>query len=99
VSFVPIGSGHLLWAARTHVEVCARKLLGLSDHWITVSFFSSSAVLTPVMVNTTRCHAAGGELDQIQFLLGHVSVETTERYVGRKQRLRDAVNDKIRLAL
>ncbi len=24
------------------------------------------------------CHAAGGELEQIQFLLGHVSVQTTE---------------------
>ena len=43
------------------------------------------------------CHAAGGELKQIQFLLGHVSVETTERYLGCKQRLRHAVNDKIGL--
>ena len=25
------------------------------------------------------CHAAGGELEQIQFLLGHVSIQTTER--------------------
>jgi site-specific recombinase XerD len=43
------------------------------------------------------CHTAGGELEQIQFLLGHVSVETTERYLGCKQRLRQAVNDKIGL--
>jgi site-specific recombinase XerD len=43
------------------------------------------------------CHAAGGELEQIQFLLGHVSVETTERYLGCKQRLRHGVNDKIGL--
>ena len=41
------------------------------------------------------CHAAGGELEQIQFLLGHVSVETTERYLGCKQRLHNAVNDRI----
>ncbi|HEV3330828.1 MAG TPA: tyrosine-type recombinase/integrase [Bryobacteraceae bacterium] len=41
------------------------------------------------------CHAAGGELEQIQFLLGHVSVETTERYLGCKQRIRGAVNDRI----
>jgi integrase len=41
------------------------------------------------------CHLAGGELEQIQFLLGHVSVQTTERYLGCKQRLRDAVNDHI----
>ncbi len=39
------------------------------------------------------CHASGGELDQIQFLLGHVSVPTTERYLGCKQRIRGAVND------
>ena len=41
------------------------------------------------------CHVAGGELEQIQFLLGHVSVQTTERYLGCRQRLREAVNDQI----
>jgi site-specific recombinase XerD len=43
------------------------------------------------------CHQAGGELEQIQFLLGHVSVQTTERYLGCKQRFRNAVNDRIGL--
>lgn len=41
------------------------------------------------------CQAAGGELEQIQFLLGHVSVQTTERYLGCKQRFREAVNDRL----
>lgn len=41
------------------------------------------------------CHVAGGELEQIQFLLGHVSVQTTERYLGCKQRIQNAVNDRI----
>ena len=41
------------------------------------------------------CHRSGGELEQIQFLLGHVSVQTTERYLGCKQRIRGAVNDSI----
>jgi len=41
------------------------------------------------------CHLAGGELDQIHFLLGHVSSQTTERYLGCKQKLRCAVNDKL----
>jgi site-specific recombinase XerD len=39
------------------------------------------------------CHASGGELEQIQFLLGHVSVQTTELYLGCEQRIRGAVND------
>jgi integrase len=41
------------------------------------------------------CRAAGGELEQIQFLLGHVSVQTTERYLGCTQRISSAVNDRI----
>jgi len=41
------------------------------------------------------CHLAGGALEQIQFLLGHVSIQTTERYLGGKQHLRTAVNDAI----
>jgi len=41
------------------------------------------------------CRDAGGELDQIQFLLGHVSVQTTERYLGCKQRISGAVHDRI----
>jgi integrase len=43
------------------------------------------------------CHLAGGELEQIQFLLGQVSIQTTERYLGCKQKLRFAVNDKLGL--
>jgi hypothetical protein len=40
------------------------------------------------------CHVNGGELEQIQFLLGHVSVLTTERYLGCKQSLEEPVNDR-----
>jgi site-specific recombinase XerD len=39
------------------------------------------------------CHSNGGELEQIQFLLGHASVQTTERYLGCKQNLGHPVND------
>ena len=40
------------------------------------------------------CHDSGGELEQIQFLLGHASVLTTERYLGCKQNLGQPVNDR-----
>jgi len=45
------------------------------------------------------CHDSGGELEQIQFLLGHASVQTTERYLGCKQNLGSPVNDRFRLRL
>jgi site-specific recombinase XerD len=43
------------------------------------------------------CRAAGGELEQIQLLLGHSSVQTTERYLGTKQDLIHAPNAGIKL--
>ena len=71
--------------------------------WGVVKQASARCGLTNVAPHDLRrtfarlCHEAGGEREQIQFLLGHVSVQTTERYLGCKQRLRNAVNDKIGL--
>jgi site-specific recombinase XerD len=45
------------------------------------------------------CRAGGGELEQIQLLLGHASVQTTERYLGTRQDLVHAPNDSIKLRL
>ena len=41
------------------------------------------------------CRSAGGELEQIQFLPGHVSVQTTERYLGCTQRISSVDNHRI----
>jgi site-specific recombinase XerD len=41
------------------------------------------------------CDAAGGDLVQIQMLLGHSSAEITRRYIGGGQHIRNAVNDAI----
>ena len=71
--------------------------------WCMVRECASKAKLEKLAPHDLRrtcarlCHESGGELEQIQFLLGHVSVQTTERYLGCKQRLREAVNDKIGL--
>jgi integrase len=71
--------------------------------WHVVRASATSAGISKLSPHDCRrtcarlCHAAGGELEQIQFRLGHVSVETTERYLGCKQRLTGAVNDHIGL--
>ena len=71
--------------------------------WCVVKEFARKTNLESLAPHDLRrtcarlCHEAGGELEQIQFLLGHESVQTTERYLGCKQRLRDAVNDSIGL--
>ncbi len=69
--------------------------------WHVVREYATTAGITTLAPHDLRrscarlCHAAGGELDQIQFLLSHVSIQTTERYLGCKQRINAAVNDRI----
>jgi integrase len=43
------------------------------------------------------CRKSGGDLEQIKFLLGHSSIQTTERYLGSEQEIAIAVNDNIGL--
>ena len=41
------------------------------------------------------CRKTGGDLEQIKFLLGHSSIQTTERYLGSEQEIAIAVNDSL----
>jgi integrase len=43
------------------------------------------------------CRKAGGDIEQIQKLLGHEDISTTVLYLGTKQDIRQAVNDRIAL--
>jgi integrase len=43
------------------------------------------------------CRKAGGDIEQIQSLLGHEDISTTVLYLGTKQEIRQAVNDRIAL--
>jgi hypothetical protein len=87
-----------------HTASGARLWIGLgpgaASASVTEEMTRSVPALAPHDLRRTcarLCHQAGGELEQIQFLLGHVSVQTTERYLGCKQRFRNAVNDRIGL--
>ena len=79
----PWGTGiseNVVWYV---IRICAQRLE--LDH------------LAPHDLRTTcakLCYVIGGELEQIQFLLGHASVLTTERYLGCKQNLEEPVNDR-----
>jgi integrase len=43
------------------------------------------------------CRKNGGNIEQIKFLLGHSSIQTTERYLGSEQEIEVAVNDNLGL--
>jgi site-specific recombinase XerD len=71
--------------------------------WQLLQGYAAAAGLAGIAPHDLRrtcaklCRAAGGELEQIQLLLGHASVQTTERYLGTKQDLVHAPNDGIKL--
>src|SRR6516164_6096512 len=83
-------------ASRVWGEAVTEKLV-----WHVVKEFAAKIGVSKLAPHDLRrscarlCRAAGGELEQIQFLLGHVSVQTTERYLGCTQRISSAVNDRI----
>jgi site-specific recombinase XerD len=89
------------WSAAAPTAPPDTPLFPLSDKmiWHIVSRYAASAGLPNVAPHDLRrtcaklCRAAGGELEQIQFLLGHASIQTTERYLGSRQDLARAVND------
>ena len=77
-------SERMIW----HIVMKYARKTGLADK------------LGPQDLNRTcakLCRAARGDLEQIQFLLGHASIQTTERYLGSRQNLREAVNDRLGL--
>ncbi len=87
---------HVSSAGRAWGEAVTEKLV-----WHVVKEFAARIGVTKLAPHDRRrscarlCRGAGGELEQIQFLLGHVSVQTTERYLGCTQRISSAVNDRI----
>ena len=83
-------------------EVCGERL-SEKVVWQFLRRYAEAAGVPEIAPHDARrtcaklCRAAGGELEQIQMLLGHASVQTTERYLGTRQDLVHAPNDGIKL--
>jgi integrase len=89
----PVGKGSRLgeeglsdWAVSSVVEQSAKQI-GI-EHFGAHDLRRTCAKL---------CRKAGGDLEQIKFLLGHSSIQTTERYLGSEQEIAIAVNDNLGL--
>ena len=91
---------------RQHSTGGKTRLLGISkrgDPYLRKLFIHGGrAVLSRVKrgrasVWRLALQEAGGDLEQIKFLLGHSSIQTTERYLGSEQEIAVAVNDAIGL--
>jgi integrase len=82
-----------------------RERLGEKVVWEMLQRYGESVGVPGIAPHDLRrtcaklCRTAGAELEQIQLLLGHASVQTTERYLGTKQDLVHAPNDAIKLKI
>ena len=82
----PQGDGLSDWAIWSVVEQAAKK--------IGIERFGAHDLRRTC---AKLCRKAGGDLEQIKFLLGHSSIQTTERYLGSEQAIAVAVNDSLGL--
>jgi site-specific recombinase XerD len=81
-----VGEGLSDWAIWSVVETSA-KAIGI-EHFGAHDLRRTCAKL---------CRKSGGDIEQIKFLLGHASIQTTERYLGSEQEIIVAVNDNLGL--
>ena len=97
-----IGDGRIFRPVNRGDRVAGERM-GEKVVWQMLQEYAKAVGLTGIAPHDLRrtcaklCRSAGGELEQIQMLLGHASVQTTERYLGTKQDLVYAPNDAIKL--
>lgn len=96
-----ISTGCVLRAMNRYGKITADELSGWGIWFMAAGYSESLGIeFKPHDLRRTcakLCRSAGGELEQIQMLLGHASVQTTERYLGTKQDLTNAPNDRLGL--
>jgi site-specific recombinase XerD len=99
-----IADGHVFRPVNRADQVACEGL-GEKVVWQLIKPYAETAGVPGIAPHDLRrtcaklCRAAGGELEQIQLLLGHASVQTTERYLGTKQDLVHAPNDAVKLRI
>ena len=92
VSAAEVAEGHVFRAVSRGGQV---QDTALSEKvvWQLLQGYARGAAVPGIAPHDLRrtcaklCRAAGGELEQIQLLLGHASVQPTERYLKTKQDL------------
>jgi len=87
-----VAEGHVFRPV-TRADRVSGEALGEKVIWQLIKPYADAAGVPGIAPHDLRrtcaklCRAGGGELEQIQLLLGHASVQTTERYLGTKQDL------------
>ena len=85
-------------------NVVAGKRLTENSIWWIVREYAGNLDLGKIAPHDLRrtcarlCRESGGDLEQIQLLLGHGSIQTTMDYLDTRQNLAEAVNDRLGLA-
>jgi integrase len=96
-----LGSGRILRGMNRHNQITHDTLTGTAVYDLAAKHGKEIGV--QIQAHDLRrtcaklCRKAGGELEQIQLLLGHASIQTTERYLGTKQEFTNAPNDRMGL--
>jgi integrase len=97
-----IEEGKLLWAVLKSGKVVGKSLSDWAV-WSVVEQSAKGIGIERFGAHDLRrtcaklCRKNGGDLEQIKFLLGHSSIQTTERYLGSEQEIAIAVNDNLGL--
>jgi len=91
--FRPVNRGDRVWGERLTARVVWQMLQKYADQCGIPHLAPSDLRRTCAKL----CRASGGELEQIQLLLGHESLETTARSLGLRQDLVYPPNDRIML--
>jgi site-specific recombinase XerC len=90
--FRAVRKGGKIWARISRRAQCCRSFSSTPARWVSKSWRPMTCA-EPAPSSA----ASGGDLEQIKFLLGYASIQTTERYLGAEQDFISAVNDNLGL--